>query len=357
MPASTSNSSSWPWPSSATTPRTSPGWRIETRIDQLGRGGEVLHAQTRRAAGLRGGAVSAARWPRSIRAPSIISTTRSSMPGAMSTSPTLRPSRRTVATVAKRGDLGEAVGDVDDAAARSSACCRATRSTRSTRSVGAALRSVRPEAARLACWRSARARSMMRSVASGRSRIIRVEPELGMAELGGPSGGTCRHSCRRGAGCPRCPDPGSARVPGRIDRHEARAPRLGGRAHARLRAPDRHATLVGADRAGEDLHEGGICPHRSRPSARPTSPRRDGQARIGQRAHGAKALGHVLRIQKRVRHAAGHGIGLGGHAVTARLSACSKGAAPAPSTGTGAAGEDADQPSPGPSQAMICSMV
>jgi hypothetical protein len=72
------------------------GMQVETRIGQLGRGGEVLDrsgAGARRAGarGLR------RRLPRSIFAPSIISTSRSSTPGAISASPTLRPSRRTVA--------------------------------------------------------------------------------------------------------------------------------------------------------------------------------------------------------------------------------------------------------------------
>ena len=167
-----SNSSSWPWPSSATTPTTSPGWTSNETSWSL-----VPEASPRTA---RRGFVSAARAAalprspavgrRSTTSPSISSTIRSSDPAVTSTTPTVAPSRRTVAR--------------SQTAAISIMRCEmkmmqrspprwrpTTSSTRSVRFAGRAAvisSSIRTSGS----IASARARSMIRSVARGRRLAI-----------------------------------------------------------------------------------------------------------------------------------------------------------------------------------------
>jgi hypothetical protein len=108
-----------------------------------------------------------------------------------------------------------------------------------------------------------------------------------------------------------------------VDRHEARAPRLGGRADTRLRAPDRHPPRIGPDRAGQDLDEGGFArPVRAHQCHDLAAPH--GQAGIGQRAHRAEALGHVAGVEKNIGESGGRGLGLGTHWGLARRFHCSK---------------------------------
>ena len=98
-PARMSNSSSWPWPSSATTPRTSPGKSSNETSSSFVRADRPL-AEMRAvvpaglvAASARASMAGASSTPR----PSISSTIRSSDPSVTSTTPTVTPSRRTVA--------------------------------------------------------------------------------------------------------------------------------------------------------------------------------------------------------------------------------------------------------------------
>jgi hypothetical protein len=96
-PASASKSSSCPWPFQRHDAQHLAGMKRQGHVDELRRDGEALDPT---GAGGRSG-------PRPRRpgtapaevdpAPSIISTSRSSTPGAIATSPTVRPSRRTLA--------------------------------------------------------------------------------------------------------------------------------------------------------------------------------------------------------------------------------------------------------------------
>ena len=186
-PARTSNSSSWPWPSSATTPRTSPGTEVERDVARAWcRARRFARADARRAAvggRRRRAGVGAPRAVTVLRDVARASARRSGprSPRSTSTTPTVSPSRRTVAR--------------SQTAAISMRRCEmkmterpmprwrpTTSSTRSVRSAGSA--AVISSSSRTSgSIASARARSMTRSVASGRSRAMVGEVEVGDAEL------------------------------------------------------------------------------------------------------------------------------------------------------------------------------
>ena len=96
LPARTSNNSSCPWPSSATTPRTSPWCRSSDTSDKPRPGRQPAHPQ---GAGwpVHHGLARMSSCSRVTAPPSIISTIRSSIPGSIARSPTVDPSRSTVA--------------------------------------------------------------------------------------------------------------------------------------------------------------------------------------------------------------------------------------------------------------------
>jgi hypothetical protein len=113
-PASTSKSSSCPWPSSATTPRTSPG--CSSKLASVSFGAAARFWTAGAAAGGPGARGLRRRLPRSIFAPSIISTSavldaRRDLGIAHAA-----PVAQDRGAVAELRDLGEAVGDVDHAA-------------------------------------------------------------------------------------------------------------------------------------------------------------------------------------------------------------------------------------------------
>ena len=184
-PARMSNSSSWPWPSRATTPSTSPGYRSketslsfvpELRLRALTRG--IASAGRPATPPAATPETPATRPDRSLAmSPSISSTIRCSEPAVTSTTPTVTPSRRTVAR--------------SQTAAISIIRCemkmterfvprwRATTSrTRSVRFAGraAVISSSRRMSGSIA---RARARSMIRSDASGTSRATSARSRSG----------------------------------------------------------------------------------------------------------------------------------------------------------------------------------
>ena len=171
-PARTSNSSSWPWPSSATTPSTSPG------TGRTRRPGASCPALRPRAAS-RGGRVRGARAACGARARATAGISLDGLAEHQLDDPLLGArgdvddaDRLAVAqhggAVADGGDLDQPVGDEDDGPVAASRCRPTTSSTRSVRSAGSAAvisSSIRTSGS----IASARARSMTRSVASGRS--------------------------------------------------------------------------------------------------------------------------------------------------------------------------------------------
>ena len=183
-----SNSSSWPWPSSATMPSTSPAWRSnETSIrlraaprDRADRRGRHREPAPRRRS--RGGGASshAATAGPSMSFDDLL---LRADPGAMSTTPTVLPSRRTVArshspaTSSIRWEMKMTERDVPRWPA-------ITSRTRAVRSAGsAAVISSRSRTS--GSIASARARSTTRSVASGRSRAC-AQVELRDPQVGDP---------------------------------------------------------------------------------------------------------------------------------------------------------------------------
>ena len=167
-PARQSNSSSWPCPSSAATPSTSPKRSVNDTPFSVPAFRLRTSTATPPVAGALGEAASAA--TSSATGPSMSLTMRSSPPCAGSTTPTVLPSRSTVArshsaaTSASRCEMKM----TERPSARS---CRATLKTRTVRSAGrdAVISSRSSSCGSIA---SARARSSKLRVGRGSSRGI-----------------------------------------------------------------------------------------------------------------------------------------------------------------------------------------
>ena len=226
-PASTSNSSSWPCPSRATTPEDLAGTEFEGRRPQLAcrRAGFARDRGLGVGGGTRGGRTRRGRRRGSQvpgLSPSISATIRSSDPAVTSTTPTVSPSRSTVArsqTAAISMSRCE-MKMTERAVAR----WRPTTSrTRSVRSAGraAVISSSSRTSGSIA---SARARSMTRSVASGRSRAVSREVEVGRCRARRASAGRARPASGQAQVRPDVEVRDERRL--LVDRDDAAAPRL-----------------------------------------------------------------------------------------------------------------------------------
>ena len=193
-PERAAKSSSWPWPSRATMPMTSPSRSSKETSSSLlptlrffaaRRGGPSLRTAA---------AVRVAARARSMRAPSISSTMRSSTPGAMGRMPTVSPSRSTVAR-SQRAEISRKRWEMKMTARPVWPWRRTTSRTRSARLAG----------------RAAVISSRMRTSGSSGERAGEVEDALdGEREVAGrlrggrgrgrraraPSRGRARRGCR-----------------------------------------------------------------------------------------------------------------------------------------------------------------
>ena len=187
-PARMSNSSSWPWPSRAASPRTSPA--RSSKVASLSR----APARSSRAMSLgvvgapgagRTGVRAPPPVPRSLAlSPSIRATIRSSEPSFTSTTPTVSPSRRTVAR-SHTAAISMRRWEMKMMQRSDPRWFPMTCRTRSVRSAGRAAvisSSIRTSGS----IDSARARSMTRSVARGRSRAMSERSQVADAQLGEP---------------------------------------------------------------------------------------------------------------------------------------------------------------------------
>ena len=253
-----SNSSSWPWPSSATTPSTSPGWRSnETSCSfvpaarlRAAMRGDGVGRPGRRGAFARPRGRSPTIWP------SISSTIRSSEPGRHVDDADRLALAQDRGPVAHRGDLDHAVGDEDD----------------------------RPLAAALAADDLEHALGQVRR--QRRGHLV----EHQHVGLDGQRAGEVddaqrrqRHAARpwrtgRGRSRPSSRDPVAERLERRlgeaqvrpdveirderrllVDGDEAAPAGLGRRVDDRAAAADGDRAAVGPDGAGEDLDEGALA--------------------------------------------------------------------------------------------------
>ena len=242
--------------------------------------------------GARGGAAARAL---SIRAPSISSTICSSTPGAMSTTPTVSPSRSTVAR-SQSAEISTKRCEMKMTERPALLWRRTTSSTRSARLAGSA--AVISSSSRTSgSIASARARSSTRRTASGMSRAS--------VARGRGRGRRARAPSRRN---------GSTGVPVRrrfdsdveigdqrrllVDRNQPGAARLGGRVHVARLAADQDAAGGRPDRAGEDLDQrrlaGAVGAHQRMHLARQHRERR-----VAQRRHGAVGLGDAGGVEER----------------------------------------------------------
>ena len=240
---------------------------------------------------------------------------RSSTPGAIGRTPTVSPSRSTVARW-QRAAISRKRWEMKTTARPASAWARTTARTRSARSAGrAAVISSRMSTS--GSWASARARSRTRWTARGRSRA-RVE----RSRPGRPRAARPVAEGRDGRA-------GQAEVVGDVevgdqrrllvDRHQAGAAGGGGRADVAGLAADEEGAGVGADRAGQDLDErrlaGAVRAHQ-----RVDLAGEDRQRRVAEGGDGAVALGHSGGVEDGGGGHAGGGDG-GGHAGGGRRSA------------------------------------
>ncbi len=182
-PARMSNSSSWPWPSSATTPSTSPAYRSNDTSASL-------VPRARPCARIRGVVALASPWVDGTappvaraagacgRSPSMSLTIRSSDPSSTSTTPTVSPSRSTVARshTAAISIIRCEMKITDWREPRRRPMTSSTRSVRSAGSAAVISSSIRTSGS----IARARARSMTRSVASGRLRAAARRSRVGM---------------------------------------------------------------------------------------------------------------------------------------------------------------------------------
>ena len=173
----------------------------------------------------------------------------------MSTTPTVLPSRRTVArsqrpaTSSMRWEMKMTERDVPR-------CSATTSRTRAVRSAGsAAVISSRSRTS--GSMASARARSTTRSVASGRSRAWVRRSRFVIPRSAMP--GAERFD--RGLGQREVLRDGQVRDDRRllVDRHHAGASRLCRRGDVAFLAPQSNRAAIGPDGAGEDLDEGALA--------------------------------------------------------------------------------------------------
>jgi hypothetical protein len=243
--------------------------QVEGDVGQFGRGGEVLDEQARAARGL-GVRSLTARLPRSIFAPSIISTRRSSTPGSIFSVADAAPVAQHRGAVAKLRDLGEAVGDVDHAAPVLGL---------RTRDAQHALHEVGGQSGghfveQQHVGRAGQRAGEVNDPQRGQRQVAdhRVEAQFGVAQLGHPVAESHR---RRVA---------EAQVVGDVqigderwflvDRHEARAPRLRRRADARWGAPGSCPARIGLQIAPVRILTKVDLPAPFAPIRATTSPRR-----------------------------------------------------------------------------------
>ena len=201
-PARMSNSSSWPWPSSATTPRTSPAIQVERDVVELG-------PECRFCARMRGTRVAA---PRASAARSPVVRSRHALDDVAEherDDPLLRAlgdvddaDRLAFAQdgrpVADGGDLDQAVRDEDDRAVR--AALTPDDLEDAFGQVGRQRGGHLVEHQDVGSMASARARSMTRSVASGSRRAVRRQVESRDPELAEPGQERARSGSASGAG-------------------------------------------------------------------------------------------------------------------------------------------------------------
>ena len=234
----------------------------------------------------------AASWPRSrqscafsMRAPSISSTIFSSAPGAISTTPTVSPSRSTVARW-QSAEISSSRCEMKMTDRPVWLCRRTTSMTLSARFAGSAavISSSRSTSGSIA---SARARSSTRRIASGMRRAVsrrsRSATPSSRTQLRKDETGVCvsrRLDCDVEVGDQR-------RL--LVDRDQSGAARLGRRMHRARFAADQDPPGVRPDGPGQDLHQrrlaGAVGAHQGVDFAGT-----HGQRRVAERRHGAVPL-------------------------------------------------------------------
>ena len=271
---------------------------VEGDVVELGADAQVADAEARagrrtsRRAGWRCGR---RRGSCSMRAPSISSTMRSSTPGAMSTTPTVSPSRSTVAR-SQSAEISRKRCEMKMTERPASLWRRTTSSTRSARLAGSAA-VISSSSSTSGSTASARARSRTRRTASGMSRAVSRRSRSGTPSSRDP---VAERRDRRA---------GEAKVDGDVeigdqrrllvDRDQAGAARVGGRAHVAGLAADEDAAGIGADGAGQDLDQrrlaGAVGAHQ-----RVHLAGQDRERRVAQRRDGAVVLGDAGGVEERV---------------------------------------------------------
>ena len=236
-PESTANSSSWPWPSRATTPSTSPSCEVEgdvlrawcrrARLRTLRRGGAGGGRRPRRAARRRRGALDAG-------AEHQLDDPLLDARGDVDDADGLAVAQHGGA-IAERGDLEKPVRDEDDRAAGPRSARRTTSRTRSAR-FGRQRRGhlVEEQHVGLDGERAGEVEDAQRRRAAGRARVSR------RSRSGMPSSRTqSRNGSTRRAG--QAEIVGDVEIGDQrrflVDRHQAGAARVGRRARCRAPAP------------------------------------------------------------------------------------------------------------------------
>ena len=299
-PASAANSSSWPWPFERDDAGDLAIAEVEGDVVELGADAEVADAEARRrrrrpprvARRVRSAGAGLAR----CAAPSISSTICSSTPGAMSTTPTVSPSRSTVARsqsaeistkrcemkMTERPGLALAAHHVEHALGE-------VGRQRGGHLVEQQHVGLDRQRARQVEHAQHGERNVARGRRAGRDRERRARA---------PSRGTARPACavrRRLDGDVEIGDQRRLLV----DRDQAGAARVGGRAHVAGLAADQDAPGIRPDRAGQDLDQrrlaGAVGAHQRMHLAR-----QHRQRRVAQRRHGAVVLRDAGGVEERV---------------------------------------------------------
>ena len=298
-PPATSKSSSWPWPSSATTPSDLAGVEIEGDIVQLaGRREGSRTAQARRLS------------PRAAPPGAATAASASTLPPSIRSTMRFLDARRDVddadrlavaqhgGAVAERRDLDEAVRDEDHRPAGLGSAGATTSSTRSARSAGSA--AVISSSSSTSGSTRQRA-GQVEHAQDGERQVARRRRARSRSAT--PSS---RHPVRKGStGVPVSRRFGQHVEVGDqrrflIDRDQAGAARLG-RANECARAAPRirMRPAVGPDRAGQDLDQrrlaGAVRAHQRMHLARPHRKRG-----VTQGGHGAVGLGDAGGVEERL---------------------------------------------------------
>ena len=297
-----SNSSSWPWPSRATTPRTSPAHRSnETSVSLRPDASGCARVEPRDGVG---GAALAARGAGGARGPVARRCRRASArrsgprsPSVTSTTPTVSPSRRTVAR-SHTAAISISRWEMKMTERSVPRWRPMTSSTRSVRFGGQRRGHLVEHAGRRARSASARARSMTRSDGE---RQVAGDVARGRGRAMPSSASQWRNGSTRRLGQAQVRRDVEVRDERRllVDRDDAAAPGLGGGAGDVRLAADEDRAGVGADAAGEDLDQralaGAVGAHQ-----RVDLAGADGERGGAQRRDRAVALGDAGRLEQQV---------------------------------------------------------